>query len=38
MSVWVCPRCDEVYDANDVDEDWAAQGCPVCIADTQGGN
>lgn len=34
MAIWVCPQCDEVHDANDVDEDWAVHGCPACHEET----
>ena len=30
MTIWICPFCDEVHDANDFDEDWVTEGCPVC--------
>ena len=33
--IWVCPICDAVHDASDVDEDWETEGCPECQAQTR---
>ena len=35
MAIWICPRCDEVRKASDVDEDWEVDGCPECMAQTR---